>query len=75
MLEIDVKLIPFGIKDRQHSISTITIWDDGTGDSEIGNYGYKIVSDKARKRKGNLKDFPRKEGVLKLLQRILEDAL
>lgn len=75
MLEIDVKLIPFGIKDREQIISKLTIWNDGTGDHEIGNYGYKIISDKAKKRKGSLKNFHRREGVLKLLQLVLEDAL
>lgn len=71
MLEIDIKLIPFGIRDREHIIGRMTIWNDGTGDHEVGNYGYKIVTENKEKYEGEYKNFDRKGGAIKLSRDIL----
>jgi hypothetical protein len=71
MLEIDIKLVPYGIKDREQIIGRITIWNDGTGTNEVGNYGYKIVTDGDKLHKGKYKGFMRRDGVLKLIKNIL----
>lgn len=75
MIEINIKLVPFGIKDREHEISRITIWNDATGTMDLGNYGYKIVVDSETEYTGEYKKFPRRGGVIKLLQGILNDAI
>lgn len=71
MLEIDIKLVPFGIKDRERVIARMTIWNDASGDHETGNYGYKIVTDRDEEYSGEYKNFPRKDGALKLCRNIL----
>ena len=75
MIEVCIKLVPFGMRDREHEISKITIWNDVTGTSEIGNYGYKIKIDSDEEYSGEFKGFSRKDGVLKLLQGVLNDAI
>ena len=75
MLEINIKLVPYGIKDREHEISRVTIWNDATGTRDLGNYGYKIVDGEGTSLSGKLTKFPRKKGALKLLQEILNKSL
>ena len=46
MIEVDIKLIPFGILSRTESIGTITIINDESGNHKTGNYIYRIKSDR-----------------------------
>ena len=73
MIEIDIKLVPFGIRDRERLLGRMTIWNDGTGDYKIGNYGYKIVIDGNEEFSGKYKGFNRmtKHGAMALAKEIL----
>jgi hypothetical protein len=75
MLEIDIKIIPFGIRDREHLIGRMTIWNDATGDYETGNYGYKLVTDKDELFEGEFKGFDRRKGAVALSRDILDKIL
>ena len=75
MLEVDIKIIPYGIREGEHLIGRMTIWNDATGTRDVGNYGYKITTDAGETYRGDYKNFPRKEGFLKLINNILNEVL
>jgi hypothetical protein len=75
MIEVKIDLIPFGIHNAARPIGHIKIWNDGTGDAKIGNYGYEISDDYFEViKEGEYKNFSREEGVFKLLKNILNKA-
>lgn len=74
MLEINVKLVPFGIKDREREIARVTIWNKATGTRDFGNYGYKVVDSEDSEVSGDYDGFDRSKGALKLLHEILNEV-
>lgn len=42
MISIDINLDPMGSVAHRESLATIAIWNDVTGDWEVGNYGWAI---------------------------------
>lgn len=75
MIEIDVKLIPFGMREAERSIGKITIINDTTGTAAVGNYVYAIKHDSGKEIKGEFKGHKREDGIFKLLESILKDAI
>ncbi|MGD9157216.1 MAG: hypothetical protein PVG39_02300 [Desulfobacteraceae bacterium] len=75
MIEIDVKLIPFGMREAERSIGKITIINDTTGTAAVGNYVYAIKHDSGEEITGELKNHKREDGIFKLLHSVLEDAI
>lgn len=76
MLEVKIDLVPFGIEARRKQIGYAKIWNDGTGDREIGNYKY-IVEDESGSlvATGEYKGFNRNKSVFYLMKEILDDAI
>jgi len=71
MIEVKINLVPFGQRNYERQIGFIKLWNDGTGNPETGNYKYEITNDRGLDIKGELKDFPRKEGAFTLIKEIL----
>ena len=42
MLEVKIDLVPMGDRDRTKQIGYAKIWNDASGGSTIGNYGYEV---------------------------------
>lgn len=67
MIVIPLQMWQFGFEDRQWSLGTIVIYNDGTGTRHRGNYVCKVYGDKANfrdprvkpLREGKLQDWPR----------------
>jgi len=76
MIEVKIDMVPFGVEKNRNQIGYIKIWNDATGDSEIGNYGYRIIAESGKvKKEGKYKNFQRNKGIFELLQAILNNAL
>jgi hypothetical protein len=73
MIEIDVKLVPYGIKAAERTIAKMTIWNDATGTREVGNYKYKVETDEDVLHQGSYKNFERSKGILELVKNILNN--
>lgn len=73
MLEIKIDLIPYGQREWRRTIGTIVISNDGTGDSEMGNYKYTVEND-SLKIQGKLKKYNRSQSVFYLLKKVLNKA-
>lgn len=62
MIRITVELLPGGDASQAKHLGTATIWNDGSGDVEIGNYG-ATFSKWGRPgevwKRGTVKNFPR----------------
>lgn len=86
MLVVKVEIWPFGSKDSAKEISRVFIYNDGTGDSQVGNYVGVIgevnndridrILDRKNRRvevKGYKRNDPKNHiGPLKLVREILE---
>lgn len=81
MIVIKVEMWPYGEKQNKFTLASGMIENDGTGDTLFGNYKGKftyIVPDidepsDELKMKGEVKGFPRHEGILKLLVEMLNN--
>lgn len=76
MIDIKIRVIPFGQEKYSRLIGAIHIANDATGTRTKGNYRYKIVHKGRVYREGTVKGFPRRQkNSIWLLKMILEDAL
>jgi hypothetical protein len=76
MLRITVEMVPLGLEKNKHTIATAEIWNDATGTTTQGNYGYRLFSKGKLYREGFIKGFARtKENAWKLIGLVLADAL
>lgn len=79
MLRVTVELVPYGLEKAKKKIAIMEIWNDGSGDVAIGNYGFKISETadiKNEWKSGELKNFPRLGlNVYHLIFRILRKVL
>ena len=69
MIRVKVEIIPFGDYSERRTIEGIFIWNDRTGDHNVGNYQFMLGLDPtATDRKvTQVKGHYRSEGVMKLL--------
>ncbi len=75
MLEVKINLVPFGDYSNEKQIGYIKIWNDGTGNVNIGNYRYEIIEEGGEIiNSGQYKGFYRSKGVFLLLNEILDDV-
>jgi len=75
MLEVKIDLVPFGMERLRRTIGIIELVNDGTGDTDTGNYKYTI-KDKTGSIKGEYKGFKRiKQNAFHLLRDILNKSL
>lgn len=81
MIEVSIKLIPFGQSQFSRSIGTITIFNDGTSNNpEIGNYTFIAVTkdpvDNSDIRvTSKVFSYARKRNVFFLLLEVLKEAI
>lgn len=63
MIIIKVELWPHGDEERKEEIASAKLWNDGSGDNEIGNYEYTLYGKKKTEIQGGfLKGFKRLDG-------------
>ena len=76
MIEVIVNLVPFGQREYTRPIAGAKIWNDASGDSITGNYGYELLNDRGKiVYSGEVKGFKRAKGVEHLIKEVLNDAL
>ena len=75
MLRIRVELVPFGNESESKQIASMIIANDGSGDSEWGNYVYAYNdSSSGVINSGAVKDHYRPMGMWNLVKRILNSS-
>ncbi len=76
MIRIDLSLLPAGFEKNKRELGFIEIWNDLTGTLSKGNYKYRVVRKRARKKiEGCIIGFPRKrKNAFDLLLLVLKDA-
>lgn len=78
MIKITVELCPFGDESKSKVIGLAKIWNTGTGNKTIGEYGYKIFkygNPRNIWKEGIVTGFPRlKLTGWDLLYRVLKDS-
>lgn len=80
MLKFTVELWPHGQESNRSVLLHADVWNDGTGNYEVGNYGYKVYESKWRRKRmtfteGEIKGYPRQEGVAGLIALVLADTM
>lgn len=71
MIRVRVELVPLGNEENSREIAQMVIANDGTGNSELGNYGF-ARSDMFDHEEGAVFAFPRKSSIWKLIGRCLD---
>lgn len=76
MIVVKIELWPWGEESRKVELGTARIWNDASGSSTVGNYGYELKGKSGSPMgKGEVKDFPRQRLMAwDLLLRVLRDA-
>ena len=75
MLQVNIDLVPFGNFSRRETLRRLDIVNDGTGNRTTGNYRYTLHNLENREAEtkvesGELKNFPREDGVMELVRQI-----
>lgn len=71
MIRVRVDLVPFGNEDDAKEIGQLVIANDGYGNVFTGNYVFVYADDKGNENEGSVKDFPRQQGIWKLISECL----
>ena len=71
MIRVTIEKYPYGDKNKAESLYTIDIINDGTGNSEVGNYEIRISRTSRLAKVSRVKGFRRANGVLRLLSAAL----
>jgi hypothetical protein len=74
MIKVTVELLPFGSKKAKKLLGVMTIFNNGTGDKETGNYEFSISTRDDFGQPQELKDFKRSEGFWRLIQECLNKS-
>lgn len=74
MLEVTVRLLPFGDPARAQVLGTMLIVNDGTGDAERANYLYTVV-DATDEHEGRVTGHHRRTGFWNLVRICLEAVI
>ncbi len=75
MIKVTVDLHS-AIDGHQETLSTLHIWNDGSGSKTTGNYGYHLFGRRGHMiRSGIVLGYPRHLTVPNLLYRVLKDAV
>ena len=76
MLEIKIDLVPYGDRTYTKQIGYAKIWNDASGDVEVGNYGYIVEDDRGQLvAEGKYKGHKRGNSVFHLLRDILNQEI
>jgi hypothetical protein len=79
MIRVTIDFIPFGIEAEAARIGILTVWNEGTGTQEIGNYrwllAYKTLDGVEVSRCGAIKGYDRIKGnAVDLVTQAMADA-
>jgi len=76
MLEVKIDLVPYGVRDWTKQIGYVKIWNDATGNHDVGNYGFEVRDeDNTVIRTGEYKGHKREDSVFHLLKDILNQEI
>jgi len=75
MIEVKINLVPFGMREGERQIGYIKLCNDGTGNTEFGNYRYEISDDSGVVISGSLRGFKRERNIFHLLKEVLDKSI
>lgn len=75
MIRVKVDLVPLGNEDEAKQIGELVLANDGWGNAFTGNYVFVCADDSGEEREGSVKDFPRGQGIWKLIAECLHSSL
>ena len=75
MIRVRVDLVPFGNEDEAKEIGQLVLANDGYGNVFTGNYVFVYADNSGKEHEGSVKDFPRNEGIWKLIAECLNSNL
>ena len=75
MIRVRVDLVPFGYEDEAKEIGQLVLANDGQGNVFTGNYVFVYADDRGNEYEGAVKDFPRQQGIWKLIAECLNSNL
>lgn len=75
MIRVKVDLVPFGNEDEAKEIGQLVLANDGWGNAFTGNYVFVYADNSGEEHVGSVKDFPRKQGIWKLIAECLHSNL
>lgn len=75
MIRVRVDLVPFGNEDEAKEIGQLVLANDGWGNVFKSNYVFVYADDNGNEYEGSVKDFPRKQGIWKLIAECLNSNL
>ena len=75
MIRVRVDLVPFGNEDQAKQIGELVLANDGYGNIFTGNYVFVYADDNGQECEGSVKDFPRQQGIWKLIAECLNSNL
>lgn len=74
MIRVTVDLVPFGDESQSRKIAEMIIANDGSGDSEWGNYVYAFKDNYTDPTSGSVADHYRPLGIWPLVKRVLNST-
>ena len=75
MIRVKVELVPFGNEDEARDIGELVLANDGWGNVFTGNYVFVYADDNGQEFEGSVKDFPRRQGIWKLLAECINNSV
>ena len=75
MIRVRVDLVPFGNEDEAKEIGQLVLANDGYGNVFTGNYVFVYADNSGNEYEGAVKDFPRNQGIWKLISECLNSNL
>ena len=67
--------MPFGNEDGAREIGQLVLANDGYGNIFTGNYVFVYADDNGNEHEGSVKDFPRQQGIWKLIAECIHSDL
>ena len=74
MLKITVEIVPFGKQEDTELLGIMTVFNEGTGNKEVGNYEFTLSTRDSFGQPQELKGHKRSEGFWRLIQKCLNKA-
>lgn len=75
MIRVRIDLVPFGNEDGAREIGQLVLANDGYGNIFTGNYVFVYADDNGNEHEGSVKDFPRQQGIWKLIAECIHSDL
>lgn len=75
MIRVRVDLVPYGNEGEAKEIGQLVLANDGYGNVFTGNYVFVYADNSGNEYEGSVKDFPRSQGIWKLISECLNSTL